>query len=236
MKNSVRVLIVDDDRRLQVLLDEYLREFGFTVTSLTEGGGTIEAVRKRTPDIVILDIMLPDSDGLEILRELRRMSQVPVIMLTARGEETDRIVGLELGADDYLPKPFNPRELLARMKAVLRRKSDGARDVTIEAAAEVIRAGGLELNPSRQILIREGRSVELSATEYRILEALMARPDTILSREQLMAASRGRDLSAFERSIDMHISRVRSKLDSIADSERRIRTIWGTGYMFLSRL
>jgi two-component system phosphate regulon response regulator OmpR len=234
MKTSV--LIVDDDRRLQRLLDEYLRGFGFSVTALTEGGGAIEAVRKISPDIVILDIMLPDADGLEILRELRRTGEVPVIMLTARGEETDRIVGLELGADDYLPKPFNPRELLARIKAVLRRKPGSGRGEAVDLAEGSIYAGGLELNRSRQTLIREGREVELSATESRILEALMVRPDTILSREQLMATARGRDLSAFERSVDMHISRVRSKLDFIADSQRRIRTVWGMGYMFLSSL
>jgi two-component system phosphate regulon response regulator OmpR len=230
---NTKVLIVDDDERLQKLLGEYLRGFGYSIAHLTEGKHAVGRVRDLSPHLVILDIMLPDSDGLDILRELRRHSAVPVIMLTARGEDTDRIVGLELGADDYLPKPFNPRELLARMKAVLRRRQE-EENFSTGVSRELIRFGELVLDPARQTLSRGEREVELSATEYRILEALMARPDTILSREQLMVAARGREISAFERSIDMHISRLRSKFENISESPRRIRTVWGSGYMLLS--
>ena len=229
-----KVLIIDDDERLQRLLREYLEGYGFRVVSLSEGSGAVEVLEKITPDIVILDIMLSDADGLEILRKLRRMHAVPVIMLTARGEETDRIVGLELGADDYLPKPFNPRELLARMKAVLRRGISAKEG--LGATDDYFAVNGIVLNRARQVLCKDEDEAELSVTECRMLEAMMERPDTILSREQLMTAARGRDLSAFERSVDMHISRLRSKLESINDSQARIRTVWGSGYMFLSSL
>jgi len=228
-----KVILVDDDEKLQKLLREYLEGYGFRVVALSDGSSVLETIRTESPDIVILDIMLPKRDGLEVLKEIRTEFSVPVIMLTARGEDADRIVGLELGADDYLPKPFNPRELLARMKAVLRRlapedKSRAEKDENI-----YIEAGGLVLNKAKRILLIEEKEVELSSTEYKILEALMERPNTVLSRDQLMNLARGRDFVAFDRSIDVHISKLRAKLESYPRLRKIIKTVWGTGYMFV---
>ncbi|MBN1101956.1 MAG: response regulator [Deltaproteobacteria bacterium] len=226
-----RVLIIDDDARLRKLLKEYLEGNDFQVLTLEDGTEALATVRKESPDMVILDIMLPGKDGLEVLREIRSAHSVPVIMLTAKGEETDRIVGLELGADDYLPKPFNPRELLARMKAVWRRSTPGGRAERDEA--HLISAGGLALNKAKMTVLVEGSEIELSLTEHRILEALMTNPNRVLTRDQLMNMARGRDFMAFDRSIDVHISKLRAKIESDPRSPRRIKTIWGTGYMFV---
>jgi len=171
-----------------------------------------------------------------VLKEIRRDHAIPVIMLTAKGEDTDRIVGLELGADDYLPKPFNPRELLARMKAVLRRAAPEKRDEVGKKEDMLLKAGGLTLNKAKQTILIEDKEVELSSTEYKILEVLMRHPNTVLSRDQLMNLARGRDFMAFDRSIDVHISKLRAKLESDAGSPKRIKTVWGTGYMFVDTL
>jgi two-component system phosphate regulon response regulator OmpR len=187
----------------------------------------------ESPDIVILDIMLPKRDGLDVLREIRMELSIPVIMLTAKGEDADRIVGLELGADDYLPKPFNPRELLARMRAVLRRLPSPGRRENGEDENLLVEAGGLTLNRAKQTLLIEDREVELSSTEYRILEALMERPNRVLTRDQLMHLARGRDFMAFDRSIDVHISKLRAKLEPYPRFRKIIKTVWGTGYMFV---
>jgi two-component system, OmpR family, phosphate regulon response regulator OmpR len=228
-----RVLIVDDDLKLQKLLKEYLEGNGFSVWTLPDGFRVLETIRAEAPDIIILDIMLPGKDGLEVLKDIRRDHALPVIMLTAKGEDTDRIVGLELGADDYLPKPFNPRELLARMKAVLRRGTSPDR---AQAAAEALglQAGGLTLNKARQTVATGEKELELSSTEYRILEVLMKYPNTVLSRDRLMTLARGRDFMAFDRSIDMHISKLRAKLEPAPRSPQRIKTVWGSGYMFVA--
>jgi two-component system, OmpR family, phosphate regulon response regulator OmpR len=227
-----RVLIVDDDLKLQRLLKEYLGGNGFSVCTLPDGSRILETIRIEAPDIVILDIMLPGKDGLEVLKEIRRDHALPVIMLTAKGEDTERIVGLELGADDYLPKPFNPRELLARMKAVLRRATAPE---TLRAPVETlcIRAGGWTLNKARQTVNVGSQELELSATEYRILEVLMKHPNTVLSRDRLMTLAQGRDFMAFDRSIDMHISKLRAKLEPDPRSPQRIKTVWGSGYMLI---
>ncbi|HMK64396.1 MAG TPA: response regulator transcription factor [Thermodesulfobacteriota bacterium] len=227
------VLIVDDDQKLRKLLKEYLEGNGFGVMGLPDGSQVLETIREKSPDAVILDIMLPGKDGLEILKDIRRTFTLPVILLTAKGEDTDRIVGLELGGDDYLAKPFNPRELLARLKAVLRRVKSGT---TAEAEAEkriLIKAGGLTLNTARQTVLLGKDEIELSTTEYRVLEVLMKNPNTVLSRDQLMTLARGRDFMAFDRSIDVHISKLRSKLETDSSSPKRIKTIWGSGYMFI---
>jgi two-component system, OmpR family, phosphate regulon response regulator OmpR len=228
-----RVLIVDDDLKLQKLLKEYLGGNGFSVGTLPEGSRILETIRAEAPDIVILDIMLPGKDGLEVLKDIRRDYAVPVIMLTAKGEDTERIIGLELGADDYLPKPFNPRELLARMKAILRRAAAPDRDKAAEAESLCIRAGGLTLNKARQTLSMGDKEWDLSSTEYRILEVLMKHPNTVLSRDRLMTLARGRDFMAFDRSIDMHISKLRAKIEPDPRSPQRIKTVWGSGYMFI---
>jgi len=227
-----RVLIVDDDLKLQKLLKEYLGGNGFSVGTLPDGSRILETIRADAPDIVILDIMLPGKDGLEVLKDIRRDHAVPVIMLTAKGEETERIVGLELGADDYLPKPFNPRELLARMKAILRRSASPTRE-NAAAGALTIEAGGLTLNKARQTVSSGDAELELSSTETRILEVLMKHPNTVLSRDRLMTLAQGRDFMAFDRSIDMHISKLRAKLEPDPRSPRRIKTVWGSGYMFV---
>jgi two-component system phosphate regulon response regulator OmpR len=227
-----KVLLVDDDEKLRNLLKEYLEGYGYRVLTLVDGSAVPETIKKETPDIVILDIMMPVKDGLDVLKEIRMTFAIPVIMLTAKGEATDRIVGLELGADDYLPKPFDPRELLARIKAVLRR------GLTMEEGIEkdeslIINVGGLTLNRARQTLSVEDKEVELSSTEYKILEALMAHPNTVLSRDRLLNLARGRDFMAFDRSVDVHISKLRAKLDVYPQYRKIIKTVWGTGYMFV---
>lgn len=228
------VLIIDDDSKLRDLLREYLEGNGFRVLTLSDGNRVLESLNAESPDILILDIMLPGKDGLDVLREIRQKSRVPVIMLTARGEDADRIVGLELGADDYIPKPFNPRELLARMKAVMRRTAqESANEALLTGEENTIVAGGLSLNRCRQNVVVNDQEVELSSTEYKILEVLMNHPNVILSRDHLMNLARGRDFMAFDRSIDVHISKLRSKLETDPRSPMRIKTIWGSGYMFV---
>jgi two-component system phosphate regulon response regulator OmpR len=225
-----KILLVDDDEKLRRLLKEYLEGYGLRVATFADGMTIERVVRAEDPDMVILDIMLPGEDGLSVLKRVRSFSSVPVIMLTAKGEDSDRIVGLELGADDYIPKPFNPRELLARIKAVLRRLRPG--HGLPGAGPEVIRAGALALHLSRQALLVEEHEIELSTAECRIMEALMRHPNAALSRDRLMTLARGRDFMAFDRSIDMHISNLRSKLSPYPGAKKRIKTVWGTGYMF----
>ncbi len=228
-----RVLIVDDDRKLRELLTEYLEEFGFQVSTLSDGRRILSAIKTKTPDIIILDIMLPHKDGFEILKEVRTVFSVPVIMLTARGEDADRIVGLELGADDYLPKPFNPRELLARIRAVLRRSAATIEGETGEDENHLIEAGGLILDRAKRVVRVENEEVDLSSTEYEILKVLIEHPNRTLSRDQLMSMARGRDFMAFDRSIDVHISKLRSKVEANPRSPKRIKTVWGAGYIFV---
>jgi two-component system phosphate regulon response regulator OmpR len=228
-----KVLIVDDDNKLCKLLREYLEGYGYQIRTLSDGLNVLRELEENGPDIVILDIMMPKKNGLEVLKDIRGVSKVPVIMLTAKGDDADRIVGLEMGADDYLPKPFNPRELLARIKAVLRRidlekeqRHNGERRLRLKA-------GGLVLNLATQTIMVEGKEIELSATEFQILKVLMERPNMVLSRDQLMNLSRGRDFMAFDRSIDVHISKLRAKVENVPGTPKRIKTVWGSGYMFV---
>ncbi len=228
-----KVLLVDDDEKLRKLLREYLEDYGLQVTTLGDGSSVLETIRTASPDMVILDIMLPKKDGLDVLKEIRMEFTIPVIMLTAKGEDTDRIVGLELGADDYLPKPFNPRELLARMKAVWRRLVPEDRSEIRRKKEIYIRAGGLVLNKAAQTLLVKDNEIDLSSTEYKLLEVLMEHPNMVLSRDRLMNLARGRDFMAFDRSIDVHISKLRAKLASYPPFRKCIKTVWGTGYMFV---
>lgn len=232
MDTNKPVLIVDDDDKLQELLVEYLEEYGYEVSTLPSGEKCVETVHSIDPCVVVLDVMMPGKDGLEVLRDLRGESKVPVIMLTAKGEDTDRIVGLELGADDYMAKPFNPRELLARIKAVLRR-FEVAAEPKMNRDPNLVEAGGLILSLSRQTLSVNGKELELAATEFRLLKVLMENPDRALTRDDLMDMVWDKDFSAYDRSIDVHISKLRSQLKQYPDHEKRIKTVWGTGYMFM---
>ena len=227
------VLLVDDDAKLRKLLKEYLEGYGIRVLTLPDGSEVLKTIQMKSPDMVILDIMLPQRDGLDVLKDIRTAYSLPVIMLTAKGEDADRIVGLELGADDYVPKPFNPRELLARMRAVLRRVSPGATQTTGKEKDTQIESGGLVLNKAKQTLMVGKEEMALSSTEFKVMAALMSHPNTVLSRDQLMNLARGRDFMAFDRSIDVHISNIRAKLKPYPRLKACIKTVWGTGYMFV---
>jgi two-component system response regulator CpxR len=222
----VHVLLVDDDAELCALLSEFLRREGFTVECEHEGNRGLEKASQPNVDLVVLDVMLPGIDGFEILRRLRPKSKVPVIMLTARGEDVDRIIGLELGADDYLPKPFNPRELAARIRAILRRyeahREPGAPSNRIEV-------NGVALDPGTREVIAHGKRAELTTFEFDILEMLMRSAGRVLSRDALMENFYNRKATPFDRSIDMHISHLRKKLEA---GDTLIKTIRGVGYQF----
>lgn len=231
---DTRILIIDDDSKLRELITEYLSSYGFIVLSHDTGKDVLPAIEKHTPDLILLDYMLPVNDGIEVLREIRGSCVLPVIMLTARGDETDRIVGLELGADDYIAKPFNTRELLARIKAVLRRYNPESGETTGGESIRKITVEGLTIDPSTMTIEFNRKSEELSKTEFRIMKALMKNPNTVLSRDTIMNIAKGRDTIAFERSIDVHISKLRTKLEKICGDRLKIKTVWGTGYMFTS--
>lgn len=222
------VFVVDDDPKLRRLLVKFLRDNGFEVSEFPDGSKVVEAVAAGEPAVIILDVMMPGESGLQTLGKIRLESEVPVIMLTAKGEDEDRITGLELGADDYLPKPFNPKELLARINAVLRRT--GPRQSS--TAAETVEVGGLLLDRRRRSVSAGGEEQDLSSTEFKLLEALMTHPGMVLSRDELLNFARGKDFGPFDRSIDVHISKVRSKIESLPGGRRYIKTVWGSGYMF----
>ncbi len=221
------VLIVDDDTRLSAMVSDYLSGNGFTVRTAPTGEAGLADISRKPPDAVILDIMLPDLDGFEICRRIRASSDVPVLMLTAKGEETDRIVGLEIGADDYLPKPFNPRELLARLKAILRRRGGGS-----DPAAKVLRFGTLEIDPGSRTVRVDGEARQLTSYQFDLLMALAGNAGRVLSRDQLMDLVKGAELEAYDRSIDVHVSRIRAAIEPDPKHPRRIITVRGAGYVF----
>ncbi len=225
-----QLLIIDDDIKLIELLSEYLGGNQFDISYLLDGENALDEIQTRCPDLIILDYMMPGKDGLEVLRDIRRNYDLPVLMLTAKGDDTDRIVGLEMGADDYLPKPFNPRELLARIKAILRRQARD-RKATPEKNDLIVQVGGMVLNKTTQTVTVNGNDVDLSTTEFKILNVLMKNPNRVLSRDQIMTMAQGKDFMAFDRSVDIHISKLRSKIETDPSSPKRIKTIWGTGYM-----
>ena len=220
------VLIIDDDTRLSAMVSDYLTGNGFAVASAATGRAGIADIRRRPPAAVILDVMLPDIDGFEACRQIRAFSDVPVLMLTAKGEETDRIVGLELGADDYLPKPFNPRELLARLKAILRRSANtGDR-------SRILRFGRLEIDPGSRTARIDGAERTMTSHQFGLLVALAENAGRTLSREQLMDMVKGEELEAFDRSIDVHVSRIRAAIETEPKHPRRLITVRGAGYVF----
>jgi two-component system response regulator CpxR len=220
----VNILLVDDDAELGSLMQEFLKREGFTVECELEGQKGLERASSGAVDLVVLDVMLPGMDGFEILRRLRQRSKVPVIMLTARGEDVDRIIGLELGADDYLPKPFNPRELAARIRAILRRYEPRP-----AATAGRLEVNGVALDPGTREVFSHGKPVELTTFEFDILEMLMRSAGRVLSRDALMENFYSRKATPFDRSIDMHISHLRKKLEH---GDTLIKTIRGVGYQF----
>jgi len=234
MQTVPHILIVDDDREIRDLLARFLERHGFRVSAVRDGRELRRLFPDGRYDLVVLDIMLPGESGLDLCRWLRGQSRVPIIMLTAMGEETDRIIGLELGADDYLPKPFNPRELLARIKAVLRRVSGAA--ASTEAAeqppAQALRFAGWTLEPARRRLLdREGHEVPLTGGEYDLRLALAERPNRVLTRDTLLDLLRGRSAGPFDRAIDVQVSRLRRKLEDDARNPTLIKTVRGGGYV-----
>jgi DNA-binding response OmpR family regulator len=225
---SGRVLIIDDDERLAAMLRSYLEGRGYAVEHRADAAAGLAWLRTGRPDAVVLDVMLPDLDGFEVLRRIRAGSQVPVLMLTARGEDTDRIVGLELGADDYLPKPFNPRELVARLAAVLRRGGAAGRP----EARKVLRFGSLEIDRDERSVRLAGEARPLTGHQFELLWALAESAGRVLSRTQLMERVRGEDLDPLDRSIDVHISRIRAAIEEDPQHPQRIVTVRGAGYVF----
>ncbi len=223
----MRVLLIEDDRSLAAMLGEYLAEAGFAVERVEEGGAGLAALADGSFDAVVLDVMLPDLDGFEVCRRARAGSDVPILMLTARGDETDRIVGLELGADDYLPKPFNPRELLARLRAILRRRS-----LSPAERAGVLRFGRLEIDRDAREVRVEGERRELTSHQFELLRVLAENAGRVLSRDALMQSVRGSPLEAFDRSVDVHVSRIRSAIEDDPRQPRRLLTVRGAGYVF----
>ena len=226
---TARLLLIDDDTRLTAMVGDYLRGAGYAV----DAAGSLAAGRERLQvgryDALLLDLMLPDGDGLDLCRELRadsRTRQLPLLMLTARGEPLDRVVGLELGADDYLPKPFEPRELLARVKALLRR----AHPATV--GDEMLRYGRLEIDLGARLARLDGNACELTSHQFDLLVVLARSPGRVLSRDQIMDALKGHPLEAFDRSIDVHISRIRAVIEDDPKAPRRVLTVRGAGYLF----
>ncbi len=221
-----RVLVIDDDERLNALLTRYMDRFGFSVHSAIDPKAGLRMLKGDPPDIVILDIMLPETDGFAVCRKVRETSRVPIIMLTARGDVMDRILGLELGADDYLAKPFEPRELVARMQAVLRRGIPGDN-------GERLRIGALDVDWSTRSARLAGRDVGVTTAEFELLGLLVRNRGRVLSRERILDGTRGIDWEAFDRSIDVLISRLRQKLGDDPKHPSFIRTVRGAGYIFI---
>jgi DNA-binding response OmpR family regulator len=221
------VLLVDDDTELSKLLEEYLQSEQLTLESAHDGPSGLEKALSNHPAVVVLDVMLPGMSGLDVLKQLRQKSSVPVLMLTARGSELDRILGLELGADDYLPKPFNPRELVARLRAILRRTSGNS------VAGHPIHLADLELHPESRSVTCGGKPVSLTGAEFDLLHAFLRNPGKIISREDLTQAALGRPMSPMDRSIDVHVSNLRRKLGSYEGEQERIKAIRGSGYVYL---
>ena len=246
MKENDTILLIDDDERLQNVIKDYLEPHGFEIVSLYSGEGVNGALAEACPDLVLLDVMLPGDDGFTVLGNIRAQSDLPVIMLTAKGDDADRIAGLELGADDYLPKPFNPRELLARIKAVIRRvrqpEEGGAFSQTGQAGQPgqvgqngSIDVDGIILNFAEQSLRFGGDSVPLTTAEFNLVKAFLRHAGKVLSRDEILNLAYGPDYYVNDRSIDVHISRIRAILRRLGAPENTIRTVWNTGYTWIKK-
>lgn len=221
-----RLLIIDDDEKLNKLLTDYLGKMGFEVMSATLPSQGLEKLEREAPDLVILDVMLPEMDGFEVCRTIRLSSTIPVIMLTARGEVMDRVVGLEIGADDYLPKPFEPRELVARIQSILRRVQE-------KRSSGVKKIGGLSIDFHKLEVTVDEKPVGLTSSEFECLALLVKNSGKVLNRDQIIEQLRGIEWDAFNRSVDITMSRLRQKLGDDPKNPRFIKTIWGTGYLFI---
>ena len=224
---SERVLLVEDDSRLAEMLSEYLGRAGFRISLATLGAAALRQLAASSYDAVVLDLMLPDMDGLDVCRQIRTGSDTPVLMLTARGDAIDRIIGLELGADDYLPKPFEPRELLARLRAVLRRRTPGK-----TGPDRPLHFGRLDIDTAARAVLLDGVPCELTGYQYDLLLVLAENAGRVLSRETLMDKVKGEHLEAFDRSIDVHMSRIRAAIEDDPRKPRRVITVRGAGYVF----
>ena len=225
------ILLIDDDVELCSMLTEYLGKNGFRVRTAHRGDTGLKAAQQRPWSLILLDVMLPGMDGFEVLKRIRAESPVNVLLLTARGEDVDRIVGLEIGANDYVPKPFNPRELLARMRAVLRRTASPS-----QGQAETLRVDDLELDAAARKALRADRSLDLTDIEFGFLEALMRSAGKVVNREELSQSVLGREFDPFDRSLDMHVSRLRRKLSDAGAPADQVKTIRGVGYQLAIQL
>jgi len=224
------ILMIEDDESLAALIAEYLGTMGFKVTTRRTAADGLALLPQEAFDALILDVMLPDSDGFEVCRQVRARSDLPILMLTARGDETDRIVGLELGADDYLPKPFNPRELLARLRAILRRRGSAG-----VSSTELLRFGRLEIDRGARTARLDGLDRALTSYQFDLLWTLATNAGRVMSRDALMDKLRGHEAEAFDRSLDVHVSRIRAALEDDPKHPRRIITVRGAGYVFAKR-
>jgi two-component system, OmpR family, response regulator len=233
MQGGPHILIVDDHREIRDLVSRALTKEGFRISSAADGRAMTKVLANSRIDLILLDLMLPGEDGLSLCRTLRSESNIPIIMLTAKGDEIDRVIGLEMGADDYLPKPFGSRELIARIKAVLRRSRDKAAQPNVDRRPKRYRFDRWQLDTStRELLRNDGVTVPLSTGEYDLLIAMVERPQHVLSRDQLLDLARGRAANAIDRSIDTQVSRLRKKLELDPTDPKIIKTVWGGGYTF----
>jgi len=230
MRKVDRILVIDDDTELCSLVSEYLEPEGFQIETAFDGARGLERALSGDHLLVVLDVMLPGLNGFDVLRRLRETSHIPVLLLTARGEAVDRIVGLEIGADDYLPKPFNPRELVARIRAILRRTQSG--DKASEPIPEVVRVGDIELDPATRTVLQNGKALDLTSVEFNLLHVLLREAGRVVTREHLVDEVLSRKFSPFDRSIDMHVSKVRKKLGDSESGPDHIKTVRGVGYIF----
>jgi len=226
---ATTVLIIDDDKKLAELLTDYLSRHQLSVISALDSPGGLDLLRKKRPDIVVLDVMLPQMSGFDVCKEIRKESRVPVIMLSARGEVTDKVVGLEVGADDYLSKPFDPRELVARIQTVLRRSGRGQ-------DGDAFRCGELRVDIKKRSASLSGSPLNLTTMEFEILALFIKNPGAVLTRDEIMGRIQGIDWQAFNRSVDVAVSRLRQKLNDDAKSPRYLKTVWGSGYVFVGEV
>lgn len=227
-----RILVVDDDIALCELLTDYLNPEGFEIESVYDGAVGLDKACNGTYDLIILDVMIPLVNGFDVLRQLRTKVGTPVVMLTARGEEVDRIVGLELGADDYLPKPFNPRELVARIRAILRRTRQERDHLMTPPAMKKLHIGDVEMDMATRVVFRSGEKIDLTAVEFNLLEILLRRAGELVPREELIQTVLGRSPYPYDRSIDVHVSKLRKKLGHHVSGVERIKTVRSVGYLY----